>query len=233
MDDPATWLFPDLVSHREGRHAGDHASASTSTWPGASVEEQQATVERLLALGATRADVGQPAGRPSHRPGRPRGQRLLRARSSRRVPGHGQPSPPSCSPRRTPTLRDFYVLATGWDLVRDSPATWPSAVVTAGAVPRGSSPGGARPRRRPQEPHPPGRLPREDEDQAAYVEQLLALGAARVDVGQGPEVTWVVLADRRATSSASCPPPLSASNSVGPGRRSTCDSGAGGGRNVA
>jgi hypothetical protein len=33
------------------------------------------------------------------------------------------------------------------------------------------------------------------DDQAAEVKRLEALGAARVDVGQGPEVTWVVMAD--------------------------------------
>ncbi|GGX74803.1 VOC family protein [Streptomyces fructofermentans] len=33
------------------------------------------------------------------------------------------------------------------------------------------------------------------DDQAAEVERLLALGARRVDVGQGQDVTWVVLAD--------------------------------------
>jgi Glyoxalase-like domain len=32
-------------------------------------------------------------------------------------------------------------------------------------------------------------------DQAAAVAQLEALGARRADLGQGPEVTWVVLAD--------------------------------------
>ena len=32
-------------------------------------------------------------------------------------------------------------------------------------------------------------------DQAAEVARLEALGARRVDVGQGPETTWVVLAD--------------------------------------
>ncbi|HJW00443.1 MAG TPA: VOC family protein [Arthrobacter sp.] len=33
------------------------------------------------------------------------------------------------------------------------------------------------------------------EDQAAEVKRLEALGATRVDVGQGPEVSWVVMAD--------------------------------------
>jgi hypothetical protein len=33
------------------------------------------------------------------------------------------------------------------------------------------------------------------DDQDAEVERLVGLGARRVDVGQGQEVTWVVLAD--------------------------------------
>lgn len=33
------------------------------------------------------------------------------------------------------------------------------------------------------------------DDQAAEVARAEAMGARRVDVGQGPEVTWVVLAD--------------------------------------
>lgn len=34
-----------------------------------------------------------------------------------------------------------------------------------------------------------------DREQAAEVERILGLGACRVDVGQGEDVTWVVLAD--------------------------------------
>src|SRR5689334_3877801 len=34
-----------------------------------------------------------------------------------------------------------------------------------------------------------------EEDKAAIVERLLAAGATRADVGQGDDVTWVVLAD--------------------------------------
>jgi hypothetical protein len=37
--------------------------------------------------------------------------------------------------------------------------------------------------------------PRADDDQAAEVQRLVDLGAVRVDVGQGKESTWVVLAD--------------------------------------
>ena len=37
--------------------------------------------------------------------------------------------------------------------------------------------------------------PQDGSDQAAELERLLAMGARRVDVGQGSDVTWVVLAD--------------------------------------
>lgn len=37
--------------------------------------------------------------------------------------------------------------------------------------------------------------PRAGEDQAETVARLLALGATRADVGQGDDVSWVVLAD--------------------------------------
>jgi hypothetical protein len=33
------------------------------------------------------------------------------------------------------------------------------------------------------------------DDRDAEVERIIALGARRVDIGQGPDVTWVVLAD--------------------------------------
>ena len=42
------------------------------------------------------------------------------------------------------------------------------------------------------------------QDQAVEVARLEALGARRVDVGQGPDVIWVCWPIRRATSSASC-----------------------------
>lgn len=37
--------------------------------------------------------------------------------------------------------------------------------------------------------------PRADEDQAEAVERLVGLGATHADVGQGGDVSWVVLAD--------------------------------------
>lgn len=93
-------------------------------------------------------------------------------------------------------LRDFYVAATGWDLVRDEPGyvafRRPDErgpfleLITREAL----DPADERKNRTHLD-----MSPREHEDQAAYVDQLVALGARQVDVGQGPEVTWVVLAD--------------------------------------
>jgi catechol 2,3-dioxygenase-like lactoylglutathione lyase family enzyme len=37
--------------------------------------------------------------------------------------------------------------------------------------------------------------PRATDDQAAEVARLEALGARRIDVGQGPDVSWIVLGD--------------------------------------
>lgn len=37
--------------------------------------------------------------------------------------------------------------------------------------------------------------PHSSQDREAEIARLLGLGATRVDVGQGPEVTWTVLAD--------------------------------------
>ena len=41
--------------------------------------------------------------------------------------------------------------------------------------------------------------PADGSDQATELERLLAHGARRVDVGQGPDVPWVVLADSEGT----------------------------------
>ncbi len=195
VDDPATWLFPDLVfvkvdtpeTGRQRIHL-DLASAS--------VEEQQATVERLLALGATRADVGQPADAPFTVLADPEGNAFCVLDPRDEYRDTGSLAAVVLAAEDANALRDFYVLATGWDLVRDEPG-YLAFRRRDGRGPflelitrEGLDPDDARKNRIHLDVSP-----REDEDQAAYVEQLLALGAARVDVGQGPEVTWVVLAD--------------------------------------
>ena len=44
------------------------------------------------------------------------------------------------------------------------------------------------------------------DDQGAEVERLVSLGASRVDVGQGDDVSWVVLADPEGNEFCVLPP---------------------------
>ena len=195
VDDPATWPFPDIAfepvddpdDHRQRVHL-DLASASA--------EDQQATVARLLALGATPADVGQPADAPFTVLADPEGNAFCVLDPREEYADSGSLAAVVVAAEDVGALRDFYVLATGWDLVRDEPG------YLAFRRPDGGGPFLELITREGLDPADDRKnrihldfSPREDEDQAAYVDQLLALGARRVDVGQGPEVTWVVLAD--------------------------------------
>ncbi len=195
VDDPATWPFPDIAfepvddpdAHRQRVHL-DLASAS--------VEEQRATVERLIALGATPADVGQPADAPYSVLADPEGNAFCVLDPRDEYQGTGSLAAVVLAAEDASALRDFYVAATGWDLVRDEPG------YVAFRDPRGTGPflelitreGLAPDDGRKNRTHLDV-SPREDEDQSAHVDRLVALGARRADVGQGPEVTWVVLAD--------------------------------------
>ena len=195
VDDPATWPFPDIAfepvddpdAHRQRVHL-DLASAS--------VEDQQATVARLLALGATHADVGQPADAPFTVLADPEGNAFCVLDPREQYADTGSLAAIVVAAEDAGALRDFYAAATGWDVVRDDPG------YVAFRDPRGTGPFLELITREGLDPddHRKNRThldvsPRADEDRAAVVERLVALGARRVDVGQGPDVTWVVLAD--------------------------------------
>ena len=195
VNDPATWPFPDIAfepvddpdAHRQRVHL-DLASASA--------EEQRATVARLLALGATLADVGQPADAPFTVMADPEGNAFCVLDPRDEYRGTGSLAAIVVAAQDAGALREFYVAATGWDLVHDEPG------YLAFRDPRGTGPFLELITREGLDPDD-GRKnrthldvsPRQDEDQSAHVDLLVALGARRVDVGQGPQVTWVVLAD--------------------------------------
>ena len=88
----------------------------------------------------------------------------------------------------------FWHAATGWtigeaDARRRHPDGTTGRQGTATRHPR-------RPRRQGhEEPGAPRRGAVGVDDQAAEVARLETAGATRVDMGQGPDVTWVVLAD--------------------------------------
>ena len=98
----------------------------------------------------------------------------------------------STDPARTAT---FWEQALGWRRTYDSP----DEVVLE--PPAGSPEDGVSPDilflRVPEEKSVKNRLHLDlrPDDQGAEVARLEALGARRVDVGQGLDVTWVVLAD--------------------------------------
>jgi len=92
-------------------------------------------------------------------------------------------------------LADFWQAALGWRRTYDSPEE------VALEPPEGSPEDGAAPAvlllRVPEEKVGKNRvhLDLRPADQAAEVARLEGLGARRADVGQGPDVTWVVMAD--------------------------------------
>jgi predicted enzyme related to lactoylglutathione lyase len=96
-------------------------------------------------------------------------------------------------------LAAFWAAALGWQRVGDDPDDDGSEIWLE---PAADSPEAGRVTpllllRVPEDHHAKNRLHLDlrPDDQAAEVARLERLGARRVDVGQGPEVTWVVLAD--------------------------------------
>jgi Glyoxalase-like domain len=155
----------------------------------ASVDEQRATIARLKALGASTVDIGQ--GDVSWEVlADPDGNELCVLAENT----DGGPLAAICLDAVDPIgLADFWASATGW------------TITTKGEDGvRLESPSGRLPALdllSVPEPHTTKNrvhldvAPPEDGDQAAEVERLIGLGATRVDVGQGSDATWVVLAD--------------------------------------
>ncbi len=155
----------------------------------ASPDEQQATIERLKAIGATTVDIGQ--GDVSWEVlADPDGNELCVLAENT----DGGPLAAICLDAvDPPALADFWAAASGWTITeRDEDGV------------RLQSPAGRLPAldilQVPESHTVKNRVhldvaPPEDGDQAAEVERLLALGATPVDVGQPADATFVVLAD--------------------------------------
>ncbi len=98
----------------------------------------------------------------------------------------------STDPQR---LAAFWAAALGWRITYDEPDQ------VALEPPPGSPEDGVSPDllflKVPEEKAGINRLHLDlrPDDRDAEVERLLALGAAHIDVGQGPDASWVVLAD--------------------------------------
>ena len=153
-------------------------------------EDRDAIVERLLAAGASRADVGQSGDESWVILADPEGNEFCV------LPGGGDGGPLSAvclDAGDHRALAAFWVEASGWTIVdQDDEGT-----VLA-------SPSGRRPTLDlfpvPEAHVVKNRLhldvaPPKDADHAAEVARLVALGANPVEVGQTGQETWVVLAD--------------------------------------
>ena len=156
-----------------------------------SAEAQATLVDRLLALGATPADVGQgPV--PWVVLADPEGNELCVLEPRDQYRGTGPLAAVVMGAADPPALARFWAEAAAW------PVTVADERFVALRDPSGTGPF-LELIRSPASKVVKNRLhldlaPYPGEDPAAEVARLLALGATRADVGQG-EVTWTVLAD--------------------------------------
>jgi predicted enzyme related to lactoylglutathione lyase len=157
-----------------------------------STEAQAATVARLRAAGATDADIGQ-HDTPWVVLADPEGNEFCVLDPRDRyadAPGLAAIVVDANDPER---LAEFWSAATGWSIGNRGdygvslhrPGDRPPDV----DVIRVPEPRTVKARAH-FDVHPPA-----DGDQAAEVARLRGLGATPADVGQGPDVSWVVLAD--------------------------------------
>ena len=156
-----------------------------------SLDDQQSTVDRTLSLGGRHIDVGQLPEEEHVVLADPEGNAFCVIEPGNSfLAGCGFLGELACDGSRA--VGKFWSEALGWPLV------WDQDQETAVQSPGGGTKiawGGP-----PQEPKTGKErqhfdiAPAADGDQQAEVDRLVALGATRVDIGQG-DVDWVVMAD--------------------------------------
>jgi len=160
----------------------------------ASAEGQAATVDRLVRAGARRVDIGQ-GDVPWVVLADPEGNELCVLEPREEYAGHGAVAAVVVDAADPTGLAPFWEAASGWpaddrddSVVSFRPPRAPGPALELVLVPAADL--------------KPGKnrvhldvAPQADDDQAAEVQRLVALGARPTDVGQGPDVTWVVLTD--------------------------------------
>ena len=178
-------LFEPIPQKKRGKNR-IHLDLTTT-----SIDDQQETAARLVELGGRHIDVGQgPADRHVVLAD-PEGNELcLIEPENKFLAGCGRLGSITCD--GTPEVGYFWSAALGWPLV------WDQDEETAIRAPDGTGPfitwgPPVAPKVGKNRLHldiaPPA-----DADQAAEVDRLVALGAHRIDIGQG-DVSWVVMAD--------------------------------------
>jgi predicted enzyme related to lactoylglutathione lyase len=156
-----------------------------------SLEDQEETVRRLIELGGRHVDVGQGPDEPHVVLADPEGNELCVIEPTNNFLA-GCPRLGSITCDGTPAVGSFWSEVLGWPLV------WDQDDETAIRAPDDTGPfvtwgPPVLPKTGKNRLHldvaPPA-----GEDQEAEVERLVALGARRIDIGQG-DVPWVVMAD--------------------------------------
>ena len=156
-----------------------------------SIDDQNQIVEQLLALGASQIDVGQTPDDEHVVLADPEGNEFCVIEPGNSfLAGCGRLGSITCD--GTPTVGRFWSDVLGWPLVWDQDdETAIRAPDLAGPFITWGPP--LAPKIRKNRLHL-DIAPVDGADQDAEVERLVALGAARIDIGQG-DVTWVVMAD--------------------------------------
>ena len=157
----------------------------------ASIDDQQETVARLIEIGARHVDVGQGPDDKHVVLADPEGNEFCIIEPENKfLAGCGRLGSITCDGSRE--VGCFWSAALGWPLV------WDQDGETAIRAPEGT---GFFITWGPPVPEKVGKnrlhldiAPPAHEDQPAEVDRLVALGATRVDIGQG-DVSWVVMAD--------------------------------------
>jgi predicted enzyme related to lactoylglutathione lyase len=157
-----------------------------------SLDDQKESVARLIELGARHIDIGQGPDATHVVLADPEGNELCIIE-----PGNnflaGCPRLGAVSCDGTRAVGYFWSAALGWPLV------WDQDEETAIRAPGGTGPfitwgGGPIPAKTTKNRLHLDIAPPADEDQDVEVDRLVALGARRIDIGQG-DVSWVVMAD--------------------------------------
>jgi catechol 2,3-dioxygenase-like lactoylglutathione lyase family enzyme len=155
-------------------------------------DQHREMVDRLMALGASPADIGQ-GNVPWTVLADPEGNEFCVLVRGEFLATTGLLGSIVFEPAAHPAVGRFWSEATGWPVVYDQDGD------IAIRDPSGRGPFITFGPPIPQAKTGKNRLhldiaPPPDGDQEAEVERLIALGARRVDIGQG-DVTWVVMAD--------------------------------------
>jgi hypothetical protein len=154
----------------------------------------RATVDRLLATGATYADVGQGDDVPWVVLADPEGNELCVLEPRERTRGAPGLASIVVDARDPAALGRFWAEAAGWPVANERPGVFTSLHRPGDRPPDLDFVPVADPKLVKHRVHLDV-APEVGDDRAAVIAHLHALGAVDADVGQGPDVTWHVLAD--------------------------------------